>query len=172
MYNFNTISKIEKAIKLKYNSEIFQKYMTDKVKNKDLTLTEFWKDILTYRDIKYPNPTWVTQYYARKNLSINDNTIKRLRETAKEGKLLLRSKKEGDKYEYALEDLEMFTSFAHVIQDLEEKEVFKKTVIDGQSRYIMLDFFQKGKSIEEHRLETIKALMDSVIGDVYKIVKK
>lgn len=167
-----TIALIQKAKTNPTITKILSKYpMISDIISKTNS-DEIWSEILTFLRQKYPEPEFTTLYYARKELGVTDRIIKRFNSKIINGEPIIRSVGEGGNTKYAIPDIKMIGQFRALIQELEDKEVFKKQVIEGREKYLVLDSHEKGITTDEYLIKILHAYKKSIFGDIYDFIPK
>ena len=168
----NTINLIQKASANPIIIEILSKYpMISDIISKTNS-DEIWSEILTFLRQKYQEPEYTTLYFARKELGVTDRIIKRFNSKIINGEPIIRSIGEGGERKYAIPDIKMIGQFRALIQELEDKEVFKKQVIEGREKYLVLDSHEKGITTDEYLIKILHAYKKSIFGDIYDFIPK
>jgi hypothetical protein len=168
----NTINLIQRASTNPIIIEILSKYpMIGDVISKTNS-DEIWSEILTFLRQKYPNPEFTTLYFARRELGVTDRIIKRFNTKIINGEPIIRSIGSDGNTKYAIPDIKMIGQFRELIQELEDKEVFKKQVINGREKYLVLDSHEKGITTDEYLIKILHAYKKSIFGDIYDFIPK
>jgi len=163
---------IKKASTNPYIIEILSKYpMISEIISKTNS-DEIWSEILTFLRQKYPNPEYTTLYFARRELGVTDRIIKRFNTKIINGQPIIRSTGSDGNTKYAIPDIKMIGQFRELIQELEDKEVFKKQVINGREKYLVLDSHEKGITTDEYLIKILHAYKKSIFGDIYDFIPK
>jgi len=171
-----TIPKITALIQKAKNNQnvvkILSKYpMINNIISKTNS-EEIWSDILAFLRGKYPEPEYTTLYYARRELGVTDRIIKKLNSQIINGEPIIRSVGEGGERRYAIPDIKMIAQFRSLIEELEDKEVFKKQVYEGREKYLVLDSHEKGITTDEYLIKILHAYKKSIFGDIYEFIPK
>lgn len=144
------------------------------VKSIDLnnfTLEDFWGQVIQFKNQKYPDPTWITLYQARKELGFTDRVIKRLHS---EG--FIRSNNETPPM-YAKEDILEMGKIRSILAEFEKNEIVKNQVVKnqvvmGKKKYLVIDNYDHKNSAEKYKAGLVLDIFKSYFGDQYDLVPK
>lgn len=133
---------------------------------REYNFDSFWEDVIKARDIRYPKPKFITGYEARKQHGFTDYVVRSL---VRDG-LVRTDGQETPKY--ALEDLLLMKKVRDNWAKVEEAEIVKETVIQGNKKYLVMDLYKKNKSLNKHQTEIITMIHQDFYDDIYHFVPK
>lgn len=154
------ISKIKTLTKTQLSKVAASINMTD------YDFDSFWDDYRRMRDVRYPNPTYIAMYTARHEHGFTDYVLKSLFNDG-----LVRRTSETP-YKYALEDLLLMKKVRSKLAKMEKVELTKEEVVQGNKKYLVLDFYKKDRSLDKYRAEVMTMIHQELYGDIYHFIPK
>jgi hypothetical protein len=163
--NANMLKTIKKYIKNRQDDRFYSK-LAKRLNMRDYNISNFWEDVANMRDMRYPNPTFVSVYRARKDYGFTSESLVSLCRDN-----LIRSNNQIPP-KYALEDIILMFKVRDSIKETESVDLYKEGIVQGKKKYLIQDIYQKGMSLEKHKLKILQNLHDSLFGDVYHYIPK
>ena len=133
---------------------------------REYNFDSFWEDFRQMRDNRYKTPKFVSGYEARKSYGFTDYVLNSLIKDE-----LIRTNGETPP-KYALEDLLLMQKIRDQLAKLESVEMTKETLIQGKNKYLVMDLFKRGKSLDKYQAEAMTIMHQDFYGDIYHFVPK
>jgi hypothetical protein len=165
--NSMSLTKLTKKLsELKPNK--FKKIL--KNLNMDLNINQndnsLWKAIKLYLAKEYPNPTYESVYYLRKNKLTNNPNSLALMAKADMVRTI------GTPPKFAVEDIMEINKLMNLVEKAESVEIQGDVIYQGQKKYKVLDNHKKNMPLTKHQIDVFEYALQNVYNNYFDFVPK